>query len=101
MAWDERFEKQYGFFRPWVKHVILEYLDCVDLHSGFATVKCTDFGHEYLVPYNVDPLVCPKCQGAMRIIAFIEQPEIIKKNPETSRPLGDPLRNESGQTGFV
>jgi len=29
--------------------------------------------------YEVDPLVCPKCQGEMRIIAFIEIPHIIKK----------------------
>jgi hypothetical protein len=29
--------------------------------------------------YEVDPLTCPKCQGRMRIIAFIEDDEIIKK----------------------
>jgi hypothetical protein len=29
--------------------------------------------------YEVDPLVCPRCAGPMRIIAFIEQPEIIEK----------------------
>ena len=29
--------------------------------------------------YEVDPLVCPRCAGAMRIIAFIEQPEVIEK----------------------
>ena len=29
--------------------------------------------------YEVDPLTCPKCQGRMKIIAFIEQPAIIKK----------------------
>ena len=29
--------------------------------------------------YEVDPLVCPKWQGEMIIIAFIEQPHIIKK----------------------
>jgi|LGVE01.1.fsa_nt_gb hypothetical protein len=29
--------------------------------------------------YNVDPLVCPKCQGKMRIISFIEDGEIIEK----------------------
>jgi hypothetical protein len=29
--------------------------------------------------YEVDPLICPKCNGEMRIIAFIEQPLIIKK----------------------
>ena len=29
--------------------------------------------------YQVDPLVCPKCFGAMRIIAFIEDPDVMKK----------------------
>jgi len=29
--------------------------------------------------YEADPLKCPKCQGRMRIIAFIEDNEVIKK----------------------
>ncbi|MEI8192092.1 MAG: hypothetical protein WCI75_20465, partial [candidate division NC10 bacterium] len=29
--------------------------------------------------YKVDPLVCSRCGGAMRILAFIEQPEVIEK----------------------
>ena len=29
--------------------------------------------------YEVDPLVCPRCGGAMRILAFIEHPEVIEK----------------------
>ena len=29
--------------------------------------------------YGADPLMCPICQGRMRILAFIEDPEIIKK----------------------
>jgi hypothetical protein len=29
--------------------------------------------------YEVDPLTCPKCQGRMRILAFIEDDEVIKK----------------------
>lgn len=29
--------------------------------------------------YEVDPLVCPKCQGPMKIIAFIEELDIIEK----------------------
>lgn len=28
---------------------------------------------------HVDPLLCPKCSGSMRIISFIEDPKIIKK----------------------
>ncbi len=29
--------------------------------------------------YNVDPLLCPKCLGSMKIIAFIEDEEVISK----------------------
>lgn len=29
--------------------------------------------------YNVDPLLCPKCLGSMKIISFIDDSEIIKK----------------------
>ena len=29
--------------------------------------------------YEVDPLTCAKCQGAMRVIAFIEDEDIVKK----------------------
>jgi len=28
--------------------------------------------------YEIDPLICPKCKGAMKIISFIDQPEVIK-----------------------
>jgi len=37
--------------------------------------------------YELDPLVCPKCQGEMIIIAFIEQPHIINKNCSQQRPI--------------
>jgi len=32
--------------------------------------------------YEVDPLTCTKCQGNMRIIAFIKDEEVIKKIPK-------------------
>jgi hypothetical protein len=52
--------------------------------------------------YEVDPLLCPKCHGAMRIIAFIEeQPVILKilsylglwetRNHDPLKARGDPL----------
>jgi hypothetical protein len=28
--------------------------------------------------YEVDPLICPKCRGVMRIISFIEDPSVIR-----------------------
>jgi len=39
-VYDERFEKKYGFFRPYVRQVIHRFLDCGILHNGFARVKC-------------------------------------------------------------
>jgi len=29
--------------------------------------------------YETNPLTCPKCQGEMRIISFIDQPDVIQK----------------------
>jgi hypothetical protein len=47
--------------------------------------------------YETDPLTCPKCQGEMRIISFIDlsacehaqagQPDVMKKNPSKERSL--------------
>jgi hypothetical protein len=47
--------------------------------------------------YNVNPLVCPRCHGQMRVISFIEQPEIIEKilkhlNLWETRNLDSPTR---------
>ena len=38
-VYEERFERQYWFFRPYASHVIYRYLDCGDLHNGFARVR--------------------------------------------------------------
>ena len=42
MLWDDRYQQRYGFWRPYVMGVIIRYLDCRDLHCGFARVKCYD-----------------------------------------------------------
>ena len=54
-VYDERFAKQYGFFRPYVRQVIYRYLDCGILHNGFARVRCGDCGHEYLLALTRPP----------------------------------------------
>jgi len=35
--------------------------------------------------YEVDPLVCPKCKSAMRIISFIEDRQVIRAIPRSGR----------------
>ena len=29
--------------------------------------------------YQVDPLVCPRCRGVMRVVSFITQPRLIRR----------------------
>lgn len=60
-VYEDRFAWQYGFFRPYVKQVIYRYLDCGDLHNGFARVKCCVLGnvitpHEAYTRHLVDVL---------------------------------------------
>jgi len=42
--------------------------------------------------YETDPLICPKCQGEMRIISFIDQPGVIKKFFNTLAYGKSPMR---------
>ena len=43
--YDEHVSRQYGVWRPYLQQVIYRYLDCGDLHNGFAHVKCKDYCH--------------------------------------------------------
>ena len=49
---DERYQRRFGFWRPYVTDVIRRYLNCGDLHFGFARVKCEDCGHEFLLAFS-------------------------------------------------
>ena len=42
--------------------------------------------------YNVNPLVCTKCSGSMRIIAFIEDQQLVKKILKSAAGGSDPNR---------
>ena len=92
--YEGRFEREYGFFRPIIKEVVERYLDCgnpllAPSHRGKvrkASLVPVALGmiEEELRPipsrgwaemirkvYEVDPLVCPKCGGRMKVIAFL------------------------------
>ena len=72
MLWQNRYASRYGFWRPYVIDVIYRYLECGDLHFGFARVKCQDCGHEYLLAYSCKRRhFCPSCHQK-RVIEFGE-----------------------------
>jgi len=51
-VWDDRYQSRLGYWRPYLTDVIQRYLDCGDLHFGFARVRCEDCGHEYLLAFS-------------------------------------------------
>ncbi len=69
-VYDDRFPRQYGFFRPYVKQVIYRYLDCGILHNGFARVKCSECAHEYPLAFSCKRRhFCPSCHQK-RVVEF-------------------------------
>ena len=50
--------------------------------------------------YEVDPLVCPKCAGPMRMIALIQEPKVIDKILKHLRSKGRDARAGPWVTGL-
>ncbi|MGB5217062.1 MAG: transposase zinc-binding domain-containing protein, partial [Smithella sp.] len=80
---DEHFSKQYDFWRPYIEKVIYRYLDCGDLHHGFARIRCKNCGHEYLLAFSCKRRhFCPSCHQK-RVVEFGEWLclDVLKKVP--------------------
>lgn len=79
--WGERYQQKFGYWRSFVTDVIYKYLECGDLHFGFARVKCKDCKHEYLLPFSCKCRhFCPSCHQR-RVVEFGEWlcEEVLKK----------------------
>jgi hypothetical protein len=71
-VYDELFAKRFGFWRAHIEKVIHRFLDCGDLHKGFARVKCGSCGHEFLTAYSCKGRhFCPSCHQK-RVVEFGE-----------------------------
>ncbi len=70
--YEDRFEKHYGFFRPVIGEVVREYLRCGDLKEGFASVRCPDCGHEYLLTFSCKGRWFRPCCHAKKVVQFGE-----------------------------
>jgi len=47
--YENRFAKEYGYFRPVIQDVVEKYLDCGNPMCGFARMRCPDCGEERLL----------------------------------------------------
>jgi len=94
IIWEERYEGRYGFWRSWSQSVIYRYLDCGDLHCGFARIKCKECGHEYLLAFSCKRRhFCPSCHQK-RVVEFGEWlcAEVLKFVPHRQWVFAVPKR---------
>ena len=62
--YENRFEREYGYFRPVIKEVVEKYLDCGNPKCGFARIRCPDCGTERLLTFSCKVRgFCPSCQA--------------------------------------
>ena len=47
--YEDRFEKEYGYFRPVIQDVVERYLDCGNPMCGFARIRCPDCGEGFAI----------------------------------------------------
>lgn len=70
--WEERFQKRFGFLKPHLRQIMIKYLECGDLHAGFARARCDDCGHAFLIGFSCKCRhFCPSCHQK-RVIEFAQ-----------------------------
>jgi len=71
-VYPERFAKRYGFWRPYLKEIMVNYLSCGDVHEGFARIRCDACGTERVLAFSCkERKFCPSC-GQKRAVEFGE-----------------------------
>ena len=69
-VYEDRFVREYGFYRQVVSDVVRGYLKCGDLADGFARVRCPGCHHEYLLAFSCrGRWFCPSCH-AKKVVQF-------------------------------
>jgi len=62
--YEDRFEREYGYFRPVIQEVVEKYLDCSNPKCGFARIRCGDCGSEFLLHFSCKKRgFCPSCHA--------------------------------------
>ncbi len=67
LEYENRFEREYGYFRPVVQEVVEKYLDCGNPKNGFARIRCSDCGASQLLMFSCKSRgFCPSCHAKRR-----------------------------------
>jgi hypothetical protein len=75
-VWEERYEREHGFWRPVCRRVIEQFLNCGDLRCGFARLRCPACRKELLLPFSCRRrCFCPSChqKRALRFAEHVDE----------------------------
>jgi hypothetical protein len=71
-VWEARYEREHGFWRPVVRQVVEQFLECGDLRCGFARLWCPTCRKDLLLPWSCRRrCFCPSCHQK-RTLLFAE-----------------------------
>jgi len=76
--YDSRFEREYGFLRPIIKEGQPERHPFIIIEESLRIPR-RGWAEMIRKVYEVNPLRCPKCQGEMRIIAFLSDCAVVDR----------------------
>lgn len=62
-VYENKYQKQYGFFRPIIDEVVGRYKKCGILKHGFARIRCDSCKTEYLLAFSCKSRICPSCMA--------------------------------------
>jgi len=66
-VYPDRYEHQFGYYRPITEKVFFRYLDCGILRYGFARIRCDHCHNEYLLAFSCKTRAfCPSCHFSLR-----------------------------------
>ena len=71
-VYDDRYQEHYGPWRKVIGEVMRKYLECGELHRGFARLACGRCRYQAILAYSCKcRLFCPSCQQK-RILLFAQ-----------------------------
>jgi len=60
--YEECYQTRYGYLRPVIPEVVKKFLDCGNLATGFARIRCDHCKHEYILAFSCKGRwFCPSC----------------------------------------
>jgi hypothetical protein len=93
-VYSQKFEKDYGFWRPVIHSSVEKFRKCGDLKQGFARIKCGDCGKEMFVPFSCHQRCsCPSChQKRSLLLAMHLTDDVLAEVPHSQFVFTIPKR---------